>query len=140
MPPYSAVRNSHTAILPMEDPVVECLGRRLARVAGMPASRLENLQVTDYTEGRQYKPHYDALQREGESERVKSLFLYLTDDGQGGRHYVEKLTERGNLNHSTLHAGEPVKCRGRTKSGMNAWFRDATRQSWSRRSSRKTST
>ena len=44
-------RTSSTALLPMEDPVVACVAKRLATLAGMPASSMEPLQVTRYTEG-----------------------------------------------------------------------------------------
>ena len=41
-------RTSSTAHLPMKDPVVACVAKRLATLAGMPASSVETLQVTRY--------------------------------------------------------------------------------------------
>ena len=41
-------RTSSTALLPMEDPVVACVAKRLATLAGMPASSVETLQVARY--------------------------------------------------------------------------------------------
>ena len=57
----NAWRTSSTAYLPMKDPFVKCIGKRLATLAGAPHDTLEDLQVTRYRPGEQYTPHYDFL-------------------------------------------------------------------------------
>ncbi len=51
----SSLPTSRTAYLPEEDEVVACVGRRLATVAGMPATSLEPLQATNYAHGQRYR-------------------------------------------------------------------------------------
>jgi hypothetical protein len=157
------IRTSRTAFLPMNDRVVECVGKRLATIAGMPEKSLEPLQVTDYTHKQRYDAHYDDL---GVGpKRLKTLFAYLKDeglsegrcggatvfhqlrrDGQHLRVYPSKgnavmwsnFTPEGRHNDRTLHAGEPVTCPGAHKIGLNAWFLDSPgRRRKSRRSSRR---
>ena len=41
-----SLRTSRTADLPEDDPVVQCIERRLATIAGIPATSLEPLQAT----------------------------------------------------------------------------------------------
>ena len=50
-----SLRTSRTADLPEDDPVVQCIERRLATISGMPASSLELLQATRYARGQLYK-------------------------------------------------------------------------------------
>ena len=54
-----SLRTSRTAYLPEGDPVVQCIKRRFATIAGMPASSLEPLQATSYARGERYKTHHD---------------------------------------------------------------------------------
>eukprot|EP00973_Karenia_brevis_P009681 1306087-Karenia_brevis.AAC.1 len=54
-----SLRTSRTADLPEDDPVVQCIERRLATIAGMPATSLEPLQATSYARGERYKTHHD---------------------------------------------------------------------------------
>ena len=55
-----SLRTSRTADLPEDDPVVQCIERRLATIAGMPATSLEPLQATSYARGECYTTHHDA--------------------------------------------------------------------------------
>ena len=146
----SDARTSSTSALPMKDPVVACLAKRLATVAGMPASSVEPLQVTRYTEGQQYRPHTDDdPRRGGRRKRLKTIFTYLSDEGLSGGHcggatkftrlrsvgrplrafprtgrglMWANYTPEGKLDGRTEHAGEPVTCACATKWGLNAWF------------------
>ena len=54
-----SLRTSRTADLPEDDPVVQCIERRLATIAGMPATSLEPLQATSYARGQRYNKHHD---------------------------------------------------------------------------------
>ena len=143
-------RTSSTAILPKGDPVVACLQKRLATVAGMPASSVEPLQVNRYKKGQQYQPHTDDDPRRApRRKRLKTIFTYLSDEGLsdgkcGGATKFARLrsagrplrafprtgrglmwanyTPEGKLDGRTEHAGEPVTCACATKWGLNAWF------------------
>ena len=78
----SAHRTSRTSYLPEDDPVVACVGRRLATVAAMPWGGLEPLQATRYTIGQQYQSHHDApTGSRGRQRRLKTIFAYLQADG-----------------------------------------------------------
>ena len=134
----------------MRDAVVDCIGKRLATIAGLPASNLEPLQLTDYKHKQRYKAHFD--DRGLGPKRLKTIFAYLNGDddlasgmcggatafyrlkGKDGRPlrvYPRKGSAvmwsnftKGRHNDRTLHAGEPVTCEGCRKTGMNAWFLD----------------
>ena len=80
-----SVRTSRTAYLPEGDPVVQCIKRRLATIAGMPASSLEPLQATRYARGQRYKTHHDDPSDaggRGHKRRLKTIFAYLQADGE----------------------------------------------------------
>ena len=140
-------RTSETASL-LDDPVVKCIRRRLANVAGMPSDKIE-VQVTRYRQGQQYKPHHDDLDLG--PKRLKTLFAYLDEKGLatgkcGGATCFPKLRAKGrplrvfpkrgsalmwtnfksNGQHDpdALHAGEPLTCKNARKTGLNAWFTD----------------
>jgi len=146
-------RTSRTAYLPMKDAVVDCIGKRLATIARIPATNLEPLQITDYKHNQRYKSHFDDLGY-GPNKRLKTIFAYLQADDDlangmcGGSTAFYRLRDKdgrplrvypqkgsalmwsnflpdGRHNSRTLHAGEPIKCKGSEKIGMNAWFWDA---------------
>ena len=78
-----SLRTSRTAYLPEDDTVVACIGRRLATVAGMPATSLQTLQATSYSRGQRYKSHHDD-DGEGNTNcqrRLKTVFAYLQATG-----------------------------------------------------------
>ena len=79
-------RTSHSAVLPMQDKVIDCLARRLATIAGMPSSTVETLQVTRYTRGQEYRPHTDDPERAPHRKRLKTTFTYLSDEGLANGH------------------------------------------------------
>ena len=66
-----SLRTSRTADLPEDDPVVQCIERRLATIAGMPATSLEPLQATSYARGERYKTHHD-VPRDGGGRRLQA--------------------------------------------------------------------
>ena len=145
------IRSSSTAYLPENDPVIRCLEERLATIAGFPVEALEPLQVTAYTHGQRYKPHYDDDAGLGPERRLKTIFTYLEADDDlaagrcGGETSFKRLLGRdgrplkiyprrgralvwsnytpdGRRDNRTLHAGEAVTCPGARKVGLNAWF------------------
>ena len=150
----SAHRTSRTSYLPEDDPVVACVGRRLATVAAMPWGGLEPLQATRYTIGQQYQSHHDApTGSRGRQRRLKTIFAYLQADGGlpagncGGATRFDGLRQQdgkplrvypavgravmwnnyddGRRDPRTHHGGEMVTCPGVEKIGLNAWFHGA---------------
>ena len=132
------------------DEVIKCIEEKIATVAKRPVSHLEPLQLTRYTEGQQYKPHYDFFTtgKKGDRQRTATLFTYVQgiDEGCGGATVFSELKTDGkplrvhpktgnavlwdNLNAdgsgnaNTRHGGEPVTCNHVEKIGLNAWFGD----------------
>ena len=49
--------------LPLENPAVHALNRRIAAASGTRAAQGEPLQVLRYRPGGEYKPHFDAIPR-----------------------------------------------------------------------------
>ncbi|UUZ71610.1 2OG-Fe(II) oxygenase [Polaromonas sp. P1(28)-8] len=116
-----------------ENPLVQRVEARIARLVGWPVDRGEGLQVLRYRQGAQYKPHYDyfdpaepgtpaILQRGG--QRVATLIMYLNEPEQGGATVfpdigLQVTPRRGtavffsypaaNPASLTRHGGEPVK-------------------------------
>lgn len=115
-----------------QNPVVERIEARIARLVGWPLENGEGIQVLNYKPGAEYKPHYDyfdpgepgtptILQRGG--QRVATLVMYLNEPACGGGTTFpdigfEVAPVRGNavfFNYDrphpstrTLHGGAPV--------------------------------
>ena len=160
----SAHRTSRTSYLPEDDPVVACIGRRLATVAAMPWGGLEPLQATRYTIGQQYQSHHDApTGSRGRQRRLKTIFAYLQADGGlpagkcGGATRFDRLRQQDGQplrvypkvgralmwnnwgddcrrDLRTYHRGEKVTCPGVEKLALNAWFHGEKKRRAPRRS------
>jgi prolyl 4-hydroxylase len=115
-----------------ENPLIQRIEARIARLLHWPEENGEGLQVLQYQPGAQYKPHYDyfdpfepgtphILQRGG--QRVATLILYLQSPEQGGATLfpdvqLEVAPQRGNAvffsydrphpSSQSLHGGAPV--------------------------------
>lgn len=115
-----------------ENPVVQRIEERIARLLDWPIENGEGLQVLHYRPGAEYKPHYDyfdpaepgtatILKRGG--QRVGTLVMYLNTPEKGGGTtfpdvHVEVGPQRGNAvffsyerahpSTQTLHGGAPV--------------------------------
>lgn len=115
-----------------EHPVVTAIEERIAGLVGWPVTHGEGIQVLNYREGAEYKPHYDyfdpaepgtptILRRGG--QRVATLVMYLNDPAQGGGTTfpdigLEVAPQKGNAvffsydrphaSTRTLHGGAPV--------------------------------
>ena len=115
-----------------EHPLVAAIESRIARLVGWPASHGEGIQVLNYREGAEYKPHYDdydpaepgtpTIPKRG-GQRVATLVMYLNDPAQGGGTTfpdigLEVAPQKGNAvffsydrphpSTRTLHGGAPV--------------------------------
>lgn len=148
----SDARTSTTCFLDKGgDEVIKCIEEKIAAVAKRPVSHLEPLQLTRYTEGQQYKPHFDFFtkgHKKGDRQRTATLFTYVQgiDEGCGGATVFselktdnkplrvhpktgnavlwDNLKADGSGNAMTRHGGEPVTCSHVEKIGLNAWFGD----------------
>ena len=124
----SELRTSHSMHFQpsMYDATVFLALRRIARIAGLPASHAEPLGVLRYGPGQEYRPHYDYYSDDRhEAQRVSTVFVYLNDVAEGGGTDFPRLGVRvdpergkavkflncdagGKPNPETLHAGLPV--------------------------------
>jgi len=132
-----SVRDSETAWLDLDDPIIARVVRRLLAYTDRPFQNCEKLQVVRYTPGGYYKPHQDAFSDE-KNKRLVTFIIGLTDDFEGGATHFPNLDKRFRLragdalqfaclnNYNMisrygLHAGESVT-RG-TKIIANLWVR-----------------
>ncbi len=115
-----------------ENPLLQRIEERIARLLDWPLDHGEGLQVLHYPPGAEYKPHYDyfdpaepgtpTLLRRG-GQRLATLILYLNTPEQGGGTvfpdaYMEVAAQRGNAvffsydrphpDTRSLHGGVPV--------------------------------
>ena len=124
----SDLRTSHSMhfVPSMYDAVVAELVKRIAAIAGLPASHAEPLGVLRYGPGQEYRPHYDYYTDDlHEGQRTTTVFVYLNDVAEGGGTEFPRLgvrvepqrgkavkflncTPDGKPNPETLHAGLPV--------------------------------
>lgn len=139
-----SARTSHTFFLPDDDAVIMELREKAARLAGVPADHVEGLQLVRYAKGEQYKFHYDYFDAIRDNQRVHTFLVYLNDltmeDGgatifkgynvkvypkQGRAIWFRDMTEDGQLNEKSLHAGEEVHT-DTIKYAVNIWVRQKT--------------
>ncbi len=79
------IRQSETAWLGMEDPVVRRIMERCLEHVDRPLQNCEKLQVLRYRPGGFYKPHFDAFSDNPESNpRMYTFILALNDEYEGG--------------------------------------------------------
>lgn len=69
--------------LPLENPAVHALNRRLAAASGTDVAQGEPLQVLRYRPGGEYKPHFDAIPGFA-NQRLFTMIVWLTEDYEGG--------------------------------------------------------
>ena len=77
---------SRTAIgftLPLENPAVHALNRRIAAASGTDVAQGEPLQVLRYRPGGEYKPHFDAIPGFA-NQRILTMIVWLNEDYEGG--------------------------------------------------------
>ena len=69
--------------LPLENPAVHALNRRLAAASGTEVAQGEPLQVLRYRPGGEYKPHFDAIPGFA-NQRLLTMIVWLNEDFDGG--------------------------------------------------------
>lgn len=124
----SELRTSHSMHFApsMYDAVVAELIKRIAAIAGLPASHAEPLGVLRYGPGQEYRPHYDYYTDDlHKAQRTVTVFVYLNDVTEGGGTDFPRLQVKvdpargkavkflncgpdGKPDPDTLHAGLPV--------------------------------
>jgi prolyl 4-hydroxylase len=69
--------------LPLENPAVHALNRRIAAASGTDVAQGEPLQVLRYRPGGEYKPHFDAIPGFA-NQRILTMIVWLNEDYRGG--------------------------------------------------------
>jgi len=110
--------------LPLENPAVHALNRRIAAASGTKVAQGEPLQVLRYRPGGEYKPHFDAIPGFA-NQRVLTMIVWLNTGYGGGETMFMKtgLRVKGGIGDALLfrnaladgsrdpdaaHAGLPV--------------------------------
>lgn len=119
------IRQSETAWLDLNDPVVNSVVRKCLKHVDRPIENCEKLQVLRYRPGGFYKPHYDAFER-GKNPRMYTFIIALNEDYEGGETAFPRIKKEykmrkgdcllfENLDNYELitgrayHGGKPVK-------------------------------
>lgn len=119
------IRQSETAWLDLNDPVVNAVVKRCMKHVDRPMANCEKLQVLRYRPGGFYKPHYDAFEH-GTNPRMYTFIFALNDDYEGGETAFPRIKKEfrmrkgdcllfENLDNYELitgrayHGGKPVK-------------------------------
>jgi predicted 2-oxoglutarate/Fe(II)-dependent dioxygenase YbiX len=120
------MRDSETAWLDLEDPVVNRVAERCVSLTDRPLKNCEKLQVLRYGSGGFYKPHQDTFSDTEGNKRMYTIILALNDDYEGGETVFPNLRRKYKLNkgdalffhtldnyelmtYKALHGGLPVK-------------------------------
>lgn len=142
----SNVRTSYTSSLHRKNiPIIETVDKRMSRAINVPLELGEVTQGQKYNVGQEFKDHLDffgkaAMKGHGDKwgNRTWTFMIYLNDVEEGGETDFPKLkmnfkprkglaviwqnmTDDGEKNYNTLHAGRPVK--SGTKYIITKWFR-----------------
>lgn len=111
-----------------ENPFINEIERRIAKIMNLPIEHVEGLQVLHYEPGQQFKAHFDYFgdnHPSSHNNRISTLVLYLNDVEKGGETtfprlnisckpnkgdavYFEYFYQNKELNELTLHSGDPV--------------------------------
>jgi Rps23 Pro-64 3,4-dihydroxylase Tpa1-like proline 4-hydroxylase len=120
------MRDSETAWLDLEDPVVHGVAQKCVSLTDRPIQNCEKLQVLRYRPGGFYKPHQDTFSDTKGNKRMYTVILALNDDYEGGETAFPNLRRQYKLNKGdallfhtldnyelmtskALHGGLPVK-------------------------------
>ena len=119
------IRDSETAWLSLNDPVVREVAERCVSLTDRPLVNCESLQVLKYGPNGFYKPHQDVI-RGDKNYRMYTVILALNDDYEGGETVFPTINKRFKLKagdalifhtvdnyelttSKSLHGGNPVK-------------------------------
>ena len=88
-PDPQRVSDSAGFTLPLENPAVHALNRRIAAASGTHVAQGEPLQVLRYRPGGEYKPHFDAIPGFA-NQRILTMIVWLNEDYEGGETWFAK--------------------------------------------------
>ena len=117
-----------------EHPLLVRIEERIERLTGLPTTHGEGIQVMRYSEGAEYRPHFDFFDPDGAfmrrrsdtgGQRVATLVMYLNDAPAGGATvfpdaglairphkgcavYFAYTTSNGECDNLSFHGGAPV--------------------------------
>ena len=120
------MRDSETAWLDLEDPVVNRVAERCVSLTDRPLKNCEKLQVLRYGSGGFYSPHQDTFSDIKGNKRMYTIILALNDDYEEGETIFPNLRRKYKLRKGdalffhtldnyelmtskALHGGLPVK-------------------------------
>lgn len=132
--PHQGRTSSSCCLSASEGEIIQILEFRLSSLNNWPLTHAEGIQILQYTNGQQYRPHMDwfdpanpgtAKQMTRGGQRVGTYVVYLTDVEAGGSTIFPKLgvevfpkkgstvffsniDDTGKPNPDTLHGGSPV--------------------------------
>lgn len=114
-------------------------------------TQIEGLMVVKYREGDEYQEHHDYFKEEHQDviadggNRIGTFFVYLNslEPGEGGETEFPEIgvkakpskgtavfwwdtDSKGDVIPSTLHRGNPVLGKNKTKYGLNIWIREGS--------------
>jgi prolyl 4-hydroxylase len=127
-----------------EDLIIAALNRRLAAISNTNLSQGEPLSILCYTQGQEYRPHYDWI-KGAANQRLKTIIVYLNDGYVGGETMFlsngfkvvgnagdaimfDNVTTSGVIALDSQHAGLPVK--NGTKWIATRWIREHAFDVW----------
>ncbi|HFE45981.1 MAG TPA: 2OG-Fe(II) oxygenase [Nannocystis exedens] len=147
---YSSGRsNTRTWVRHTIDEEVWRVAERVAALVALPLAHAESLQVIHYSEGQEYRPHFDAYDLTTEKgqrycerggQRLVTALIYLCDVEEGGetgfpRLSIDVAPRRGRLlvfhncfpgtttrDPRAYHQGKPPRCGD--KWAFNLWFHE----------------
>ena len=119
-------RDSDTAWLDLEDPIVNRVAERCVSLTDRPLKNCEKLQVLRYGSGGFYNPHQDTFSDTKGNKRMYTIILALNDDYEDGETIFPNLRKKYKLKKGdalffhtldnyelmtskALHGGLPVK-------------------------------
>jgi len=120
------IRDSETAWLDMDDPVVKRVCEKCVTLTDRPLTNCEQLQVLRYKPGGHYKPHQDTFSDTKGNKRMYTVILALNDEYEGGETEFPNLKKKYKLKagdalffhtldnyelmtSKALHGGRPIK-------------------------------
>lgn len=74
-------RTSKTTFL-HKNKLIDKIYKKLQNITNISSDNYEMLQITNYTKGQYYRPHYDNIEKY--NVRIKTFIIYLSDNYTGG--------------------------------------------------------
>jgi prolyl 4-hydroxylase len=143
--------STFVSVAKQADSKVSAMERKSAELLGLSVDQMEPLQLVRYQQNQFFGVHHDLgnLRPDGTVElppkqaycrrRLATIFCYLNDVEDGGCTYFPacndlrvspkrgravlfcNVLEDGSADPKTVHAGEPVRGKGKVKYGLNIW-------------------